>query len=72
LVRYFTCSVVKYGADQGIVCVFHSWGSQEEAVCNVPELRGGELACGKKAILEMSEKVDDGTADTRDIVTYLV
>jgi hypothetical protein len=52
--------------------VFHSWGSQEEAVCKVPELRGGELACGKKVILEMSEKVDDGTADSRGIVTYLV
>jgi hypothetical protein len=72
LVRYFTCSVVKYGADQGIVRVFYSWGSQEEAVCKVSELRGGELACGKKAILEMNEKVDDGTADSGDIVTYLV
>ena len=72
MVRYFTCSVVEYGADQGIVCVFHSGGGQEETVCKIPELGGGELACGKKAVLEMSEIVEDGTADSRDLVTYLV
>jgi len=57
LIRYFACSIVKDGADQGIMCVFHSWGSQEEAVCKVSELGGGELACDKKVILETGEKL---------------